>query len=121
MSDRIASRVDFLPIVCLKKLKEGFYFNQGHFRPFHKLFTRIIDELPMQARWGKLNLPPALLRYNIMFMEPHYTNPISGSIEVIVGSKTEELIRRLRRAQTANQAVAIFKPAIAIRGTARGS
>ena len=40
----------------------------------------------------------------------------SGWIEVIVGSmysgKTEELIRRLRRAQIARQRVEIFKPAI---------
>ena len=40
----------------------------------------------------------------------------SGWIEVIVGSmysgKTEELIRRLRRAQIARQRVAIFKPAL---------
>lgn len=40
----------------------------------------------------------------------------SGCIEVICGSmfsgKTEELIRRLRRAQFANQNIAIFKPAI---------
>ena len=46
---------------------------------------------------------------------PH-TLPSSGWIEVIVGSmysgKTEELIRRLRRAQIARQRVAIFKPAI---------
>src|SRR5438552_18882513 len=39
-----------------------------------------------------------------------------GWIEVIVGSmysgKTEELIRRLRRAQIARQKVEIFKPAI---------
>src|SRR5438045_7095915 len=39
-----------------------------------------------------------------------------GSIEVIVGSmysgKTEELIRRLRRAQIARQRVEIFKPAL---------
>jgi thymidine kinase len=51
-----------------------------------------------------------------MFIEPHYTNPMTGSLEVIVGSmfsgKTEELIRRMRRAQIANQKVAIFKPAI---------
>jgi thymidine kinase len=42
--------------------------------------------------------------------------PISGWIEVICGSmysgKTEELIRRLRRAQIARQRVEIFKPAI---------
>ncbi|MFQ5648613.1 MAG: thymidine kinase [bacterium] len=40
----------------------------------------------------------------------------SGWIEVIVGSmfsgKTEELIRRLRRAQIARQKVAIFKPKV---------
>src|SRR5881397_1502147 len=40
----------------------------------------------------------------------------AGWIEVIVGSmysgKTEELIRRLRRAQIARQRVEIFKPAI---------
>ena len=51
-----------------------------------------------------------------MFIEPGYANQKSGWIEVVVGSmfsgKTEELIRRLRRAQIANQAVAIFKPAI---------
>lgn len=39
-----------------------------------------------------------------------------GSIEVICGSmfsgKTEELMRRLRRAQFANQRIEIFKPAI---------
>ena len=42
--------------------------------------------------------------------------PGSGWIEVIVGSmysgKTEELIRRLRRAQIARQRVEIFKPVI---------
>jgi thymidine kinase len=42
-----------------------------------------------------------------------------GWIEVICGSmfsgKTEELIRRLRRAQFANQKVEIFKPAIDVR------
>jgi thymidine kinase len=48
--------------------------------------------------------------------EPSRTFPGTGSIEVIVGSmysgKTEELIRRLRRAQIARQKVEIFKPAI---------
>jgi thymidine kinase len=43
-------------------------------------------------------------------------HPIHGWIEVIVGSmfsgKSEELIRRLRRAQIARQRVQIFKPAI---------
>src|SRR6187401_3521881 len=42
--------------------------------------------------------------------------PATGWIEVIVGSmfsgKSEELIRRLRRAQIARQRVQIFKPAI---------
>src|SRR6266542_638283 len=45
--------------------------------------------------------------------------PSQGWIEVIVGSmfsgKSEELIRRLRRAQIARQRVQIFKPAIDIR------
>jgi len=40
----------------------------------------------------------------------------SGSIEVICGSmfsgKTEELIRRLKRARFANQAILVFKPGI---------
>jgi thymidine kinase len=48
--------------------------------------------------------------------EPTHRDPRSGSIEVIVGSmysgKTEELIRRLRRAQIARQRVEIFKPRI---------
>ena len=43
----------------------------------------------------------------------------SGWIEIICGSmfsgKTEELIRRLKRAKVANQKVEIFKPAIDIR------
>lgn len=42
--------------------------------------------------------------------------PSPGSIEVITGSmfsgKTEELIRRLRRARIARQTVQVFKPAI---------
>jgi thymidine kinase len=46
---------------------------------------------------------------------PH-SLPSAGWIEVIVGSmysgKTEELIRRLRRAQIARQRVEIFKPVI---------
>lgn len=48
--------------------------------------------------------------------EPIQRYPRTGWIEVIVGSmysgKTEELIRRLRRAQIARQKVEIFKPAI---------
>jgi thymidine kinase len=50
-----------------------------------------------------------------MFVEVNHINRKSGWIEVICGSmfsgKTEELIRRLRRAQIANQRVEIFKPA----------
>jgi thymidine kinase len=49
-----------------------------------------------------------------MFLEPHYKGQRSGWIEVICGSmfsgKTEELIRRLKRAKIANQRVEIFKP-----------
>lgn len=48
-------------------------------------------------------------------MEQHHTSK-PGWIEVIAGSmfsgKSEELIRRLRRAQIARQRVQIFKPAI---------
>ncbi len=51
-----------------------------------------------------------------MFLEPHFKGQRSGWIEVICGSmfsgKTEELIRRLKRAKFANQRVEIFKPRI---------
>jgi thymidine kinase len=51
-----------------------------------------------------------------MFIEPHRTSKSKGWIEVICGSmfsgKTEELIRRLKRAQIAHQSVEIFKPTI---------
>lgn len=54
-----------------------------------------------------------------MFSENHKK---SGCIEVICGSmfsgKTEELIRRLRRAQFANQKIEIFKPAVDTRYSA---
>lgn len=53
---------------------------------------------------------------SIMFLEPHFKGQRSGWIEVICGSmfsgKTEELIRRLKRAKIANQRVEIFKPRI---------
>lgn len=55
-----------------------------------------------------------------MFIEPRY-NPHQrkGWIEVVCGSmfsgKTEELIRRLKRAKIANQKVEIFKPKVDIR------
>ena len=52
-----------------------------------------------------------------MFLENNiYPNKRKGSIEVICGSmfsgKTEELIRRMKRAQYAKQKVEIFKPEI---------
>ncbi|MBV9986514.1 MAG: thymidine kinase [Chitinophagaceae bacterium] len=54
-----------------------------------------------------------------MFIEPHLSGERRGWIEVICGSmfsgKTEELIRRLKRAKIANLKVEIFKPAIDIR------
>lgn len=54
-----------------------------------------------------------------MFIEPTISGIKRGYIEVICGSmfsgKTEELIRRLKRAKIANLKVEIFKPAIDIR------
>lgn len=54
-----------------------------------------------------------------MFIEPLHGNNVRGWIEVICGSmfsgKTEELIRRLKRARIANLSVQIFKPAIDVR------
>ncbi len=54
-----------------------------------------------------------------MFLEPHHRGQRSGWIEVICGSmfsgKTEELIRRLKRARIANQHVEIFKPRVDVR------
>ena len=55
-----------------------------------------------------------------MFLEnPFNTNEQFGWIEVICGSmfsgKTEELIRRLKRAQFARQKIEIFKPVIDLR------
>jgi thymidine kinase len=51
-----------------------------------------------------------------MFIEPHITGEKRGWIEVICGSmfsgKTEELIRRMKRAQIANLKTEIFKPVI---------
>ncbi|NND35108.1 MAG: thymidine kinase [Saprospiraceae bacterium] len=49
-----------------------------------------------------------------MFLEPHFKGQRSGWIEVICGSmfsgKTEELIRRLKRAEIADQVVQVYKP-----------
>jgi thymidine kinase len=51
-----------------------------------------------------------------MFLEPHIDAEKNGWIEVICGSmfsgKTEELIRRLKRARIANKNIMAFKPAI---------
>lgn len=51
-----------------------------------------------------------------MFIEPNIRGDRRGWIEVICGSmfsgKTEELIRRLKRAKIANLKVEIFKPAL---------
>ena len=58
--------------------------------------------------------------FNGMFLENG--NADGGRIEVICGSmfsgKTEELIRRLRRAKFARQRVEIFKPAVDVRYSA---
>ena len=54
-----------------------------------------------------------------MFIEPQLKGDCGGWVEVICGSmfsgKTEELIRRLKRAKIANLKVEIFKPAIDVR------
>ena len=54
-----------------------------------------------------------------MFIEPNIKGGRRGWIEVICGSmfsgKTEELIRRLKRARIANLKVEIFKPAVDVR------
>ncbi len=51
-----------------------------------------------------------------MFIEPNLRGDKRGWVEVICGSmfsgKTEELIRRLKRARIANLKVEIFKPAV---------
>ena len=55
-----------------------------------------------------------------MFLESQINHPMQkGSIEIICGSmfsgKTEELLRRLKRAQFANLSLAVFKPKIDVR------
>lgn len=51
-----------------------------------------------------------------MFLEPHFKGQRSGWIEVVCGcmfsGKTEELIRRLKRAKIADMKVEVFKPRI---------
>lgn len=57
-----------------------------------------------------------MLSYTTMFIEVNSANRKTGWIEVVCGSmfsgKTEELIRRLRRAEIANQRIKIFKPSL---------
>lgn len=60
---------------------------------------------------------PKRIKTIVMFLEnTHSTNESFGWIEVITGSmfsgKTEELIRRLKRAKFAKQKVEIFKPEV---------
>ena len=59
---------------------------------------------------------PCHKKYLKMFIEPHIRGEKKGWIEVICGSmfsgKTEELLRRLKRARIANLKVEIFKPAV---------
>jgi len=54
-----------------------------------------------------------------MFIEPSINKEKKGWIEVVCGSmfsgKTEELIRRLKRATIANKRVEIFKPEVDVR------
>lgn len=54
-----------------------------------------------------------------MFIEPNIMDGHRGWIEVICGSmfsgKTEELIRRLKRALIANRKVGVFKPSMDVR------
>ena len=55
-----------------------------------------------------------------MFLESHIDQPMQkGCIEVICGSmfsgKTEELIRRLKRAEFAKLKIAVFKPQVDVR------
>ena len=55
-----------------------------------------------------------------MFLESQINHPMQkGSIEVICGSmfsgKTEELLRRLKRAEFAKLKIAVFKPQVDVR------
>lgn len=51
-----------------------------------------------------------------MFLEPHFKGQRSGWVEVVCGcmfsGKTEELIRRLKRAKIADMKVEVFKPKV---------
>jgi len=54
--------------------------------------------------------------HHIVFLEPHFKGQRRGWIEVVCGcmfsGKTEELIRRLRRAKIAEMKVEVYKPKI---------
>lgn len=60
-----------------------------------------------------------ILIMHTMFTEPYSAREQKGWIEVICGSmfsgKTEELIRRLRRAEIAQKSINIFKPLMDVR------
>src|SRR5437763_6250024 len=80
----------------------------------------LYNEVHQLERWT-----PAVGDYVQRFMQdqgplgPHPKHDAGGWIEVICGSmfsgKTEELIRRVRRAQIAHQKVQVFKPIIDMR------
>jgi len=63
-----------------------------------------------------INLSLLKLNYKMFLENPTYNGEQFGWIEVICGSmfsgKTEELIRRIKRAQIANQKFKVFKPVI---------
>jgi len=62
---------------------------------------------------GKFNEP---VKTAAMFLEPQFHGQRSGWVEVICGcmfsGKTEELIRRLKRAKIAEMGVQVFKPIV---------
>ena len=68
-----------------------------------------------------INLSLLKLNYKMFLENPTYNGEQFGWIEVICGSmfsgKTEELIRRIKRAKIANQKFKVFKPVIDSRST----
>lgn len=66
-----------------------------------------------------LKLQTQTKNIDLMFIEPNFKGERRGWIEVVCGSmfsgKTEELIRRLKRAKIANLKVEIFKPSVDVR------
>lgn len=75
------------------------------------IFPKIALNSDISRASGRRQNIPKMLHHEHNFKRKHQ---LSGSIEVICGSmfsgKTEELIRRLRRAQIAKLNVEIFKP-----------